>query len=316
MEYKNEIFIGIDVSKDSLDIYDGERSGKTTNDVKGIMSFVKRLKSSKVAPLVVVESTGGYERGVVRALWREKIPVSVVNPRQSKRFVQSLGMQAKTDKIDAKMLWRFAKATNPSPTKSPGQEELKLSELIDRRRQLVETLIVEKNRLKTPGISNNTIKSIKKIISVLTKEIELITKEATQIIDANSEMKRKASVLKSEHGVGEVLTLTLLGDLTELGKLNRNKIGALVGVAPFDNQSGSFNGKRRISGGRKHIRAILYMCALAAIRKSPTLKPYFLRLVKRGKPKMCALVACMRRLLLILNAKMRDFYQSQQLQGA
>ena len=306
MKEEAEIFVGVDVSKDTLDVFDGVKSYRVQAKPAKIRELVMRLKGAK---LVVVESTGGYEMALVKELWQAEVPVSIVNPRQVKRFAQGLAVEAKTDKIDAKILQKFAVKNTPRETPRPSDEQLRLSELIDRRRQLIESLIIEKNRAKAPAISAQMNKDIKRAVSFLEKEVKRVTELAQEIINSTPELKAKAEVLSSEHGVGAVLTLSLLSDLPELGTINRNKIGALVGVAPYDNQSGSRDGRRHIRGGRKHIRAILYMATLAAIRRSPVLKPYFIAQVKRGKPKMSALIACMRKLLLILNSKMRAYYQ-------
>ena len=313
MKIEKEIFIGIDVSKERLDIFDGMKGSTSSTTPQKIKQLAEIFKEKKVT-LVVVESTGGYERGIVKALWEVGVPVSIVNPRQVKRFAQGLAVEAKTDKIDARILQKFAVMIRPRVTPPMAENMMRLSELLDRRRQLIESLITEKNRIKTPDRSKEMIRSVKRFIAFLQKELEGVTKAALEIIQADCKLKTKAELLLSEHGVGQVLTLTLLGELPELGTINRAKISALVGVAPFDNQSGTRDGKRHIRGGRKHVRSILYMATLAAIRRSPKLKPYFISQVKKGKPKMSALIACMRRLLITLNAKMRALISSEQFQ--
>lgn len=315
MKVEKEIFIGIDVSKERLDMFDGIKGNTSSTNPKKIKQLAEIFKEKKVT-LVVVESTGGYERGIVKALWEVGVPVSIVNPRQVKRFAQGLAVEAKTDKIDARVLQKFAEMIRPRATPPMTENMLRLSELLDRRRQLIESLITEKNRLKTPDRSKEMLRSVTRLIAFLQKELDGVTKAAREIIQADSKLKAKAELLLSEHGVGEVLTLTLLGELPELGTINRAKISALVGVAPFDNQSGTRDGRRHIRGGRKQVRTILYMAALTAIRRSPTLKPYFINQVKKGKPKKSALVACMRKLLITLNAKMRALILSEQFQAA
>ena len=306
MENGTEVFVGIDVSQGWLDVADGRRVWRRKNTAFDAKKLASELRKAGVT-LVVVESTGGYERIVLQALWDAGVPVSLVNPRQTKRFAQGLAVEAKTDRIDAQMLQRFGSMVRPRPTPRPEPEILQLQQLLDRRRQLIELMIIEKNRAKAPLCDKSHRRSIRKVLAVLQREVRAISKAATKIIDAHQILREKHAVLFSEHGVGDVLALTLLADVPELGTLNRGKIGALIGVAPLNHQSGSRDAKRFIRGGRKHVRQILYMATVAAIRRSTTLKPYFLRLVKRGKPKMIAVIACMRRLLLTLNAKMRAF---------
>lgn len=310
MKEENEVYVGIDVSKDSLDIFDGVRNYAIRTCPKRMKLLAERFKKESVK-LVVVESTGGYERTMVKALWELDVPVSVVNPRQVKRFAQGLAVEAKTDKLDARTLQKFAQMIKPRATPQPSKEMMALSELLDRRRQLTESLITEKNRVKAPGISQSMIRNIKRMICFLEKELKAVTLMAEQIIGQSAELKGKYKVLSSEYGVGTILSLTLIGELPELGTINRRQISALVGVAPFDNQSGKRDGRRHIRGGRKHIRSILYMATLAAIRSSTHLKSYYLNQVKRGKAKMSAVIACMRKLLIMLNAKMRVFIHSQ-----
>lgn len=310
MKEENEVYVGIDVSKDSLDIFDGVRNYAIRTCPKRMKLLAERFKKESVK-LVVVESTGGYERTMVKALWELDVPVSVVNPRQVKRFAQGLAVEAKTDKLDARTLQKFAQMIKPRATPQPSKEMMALSELLDRRRQLTESLITEKNRVKAPGISQSMIRNIKRMICFLEKELKAVTLMAEQIIGQSTELKGKYKVLSSEYGVGTILSLTLIGELPELGTINRRQISALVGVAPFDNQSGKRDGRRHIRGGRKHIRSILYMATLAAIRSSTHLKSYYLNQVKRGKAKMSAVIACMRKLLIMLNAKMRVFIHSQ-----
>jgi transposase len=315
MEKEEGVFVGIDVCKSWLDVFDGKQCYRVSNSKKGLKKLVFRLHKVK-ACLVVVESTGGYERLALQALWENKIPVALVNPRQTKRFAQGLAVEAKTDVIDAKMLQRFAQMVRPRALPPPSAQMLKLQGVLDRRRQLIETIIAEKNRAKAPLVDTFQKRSILRVLKVLKKELALISAEAQKLIEANETLRAKRDLLLSEHGVGEVLALTLLADVEELGTLNRAKVTSLIGLAPLDRQSGTKDGRRFIRGGRKHVRHVLYMATVAAIRRSPTLKPYFLRLVKRGKPKMVAIIACMRRLLITLNAKMRVFLEAQTLKAA
>lgn len=307
MEANVGVFVGIDVSKEWLDVSDGKHLYRVTNSRRELNRAVKKLRK---ATLVVVESTGGYERALIEALWDNEIPVALVNPRQTKRFAQGLAVEAKTDRIDAQMLQRFAVMVRPKALPKPRAEVVSLQRVLDRRRQLVESIVIEKNRAKAPAIDSFHKGSIKRVLSILQKELKVVNAQARTIINSDEELRAKRDLLLSEHGVGDVLALTLLADLTELGTLNRAKITSLVGLAPLDRQSGSTDGRRFIRGGRKHVRHVLYMATVAAIRRSPSLKPYFLKQVQRGKLKMFALIACMRKLILTLNAKMRIFLQS------
>jgi transposase len=313
MEEQSKVFIGIDVGKDTLAVNTG-REWNVSNTERGIRKLV--ISFQKINPaLVVVESTGGHENAVMEALWSAGIPVSRVNPYRTKAFARSLGINAKTDPIDAAMLRKFAEQIRPTPTPAPSADVRKIKPLIDRRIQITAMIAQEKNHLKAPLIDALTQKSIQRILEVLKQELKEIDAHILEVINTSKELSSKASVLQQHVGVGPVLTMTLLGDLPELGTISRQKIGALVGVAPFHNQSGSFDGKRSIRGGRKHVRSILYMATVAAIRYNQGLKAFFLRLVKQGKPKMVALVAAMRRLLVILNAAMRALLQNQPLVG-
>lgn len=305
MKKENEVFVGIDISKDWVDVADGSEEARIANVPGALKRLASKLKQ-KGTKLVVVESTGGYERMLLEALWDAQVPVAMVNPRQTKHFARGLAVEAKTDQIDARLLQRFAAMVQPAATQRPSPEIIELQTLLDRRRQLLELTVMEKNRLKAPLASIHSKKSIERVLKTFAKEVKQLSLKANSIIDAHPLLRKKRDLLLSEHGVGEVLALTLLGDVPELGTLNRAKISALIGVAPINRQSGSKDSKRSIRGGRKHVRQILYMSTVAAIRRSPSLKPYFLRLVKRGKPKMIALIACMRRLLISLNSKMRN----------
>lgn len=310
MKIEKELFLGIDVCKEWLDISDGGRTWRIANTAASVLKLTKRLAKHKPS-LVVVESTGGYERTVLELFWSAQISIALVNPRQTKRFAQGLAVEAKTDRIDAQMLQRFAAMVRPQATPRPAPEIIELKALLDRRRQLMGILVIEKNRIKAPLTTTPQRSSMRRVITLIEREIKALSEQAHKIIDAHAFLRAKKAVLLSEHGVGEVLALTLLGDVPELGTLNRAKLGALIGVAPLNNQSGARDSRRFIRGGRKHVRHVLYMATVAAIRRSPSLKPYFLRLVKRGKPKMVALIACMRKLLLTLNAKMRCFLGQQ-----
>ncbi len=310
METRKEVFVGIDVSKENLDC-DWGSYRRFENTPSGVKSIIKQLKKLAVK-LVVVESTGGYERALLEALWDAKIPVSHVNPRKTKAFADSLGQHAKTDKLDACLLRQFGEKLLPPVTPAPSPEVRGLQVLLDRRTQLVGMRTEEKNRAKNPAITKEIRGMIRKSIIFITKELNRITLSIEKAIDASAVLKAKAAVLQKEMAVGPVLVMTLLGDLPELGTVPREKISALVGVAPLNNQSGNSDRPRTIRAGRKQVRAVLYMATVCAIRRNPKIKAYFLSLVKRGKHKMVALVAAMHRFIVHLNAVMRDFLAGSQ----
>lgn len=299
----DKLYAGIDVSKDSLDC-DYGKDESFENSVEGIRHLVKQFKAAGVT-LVVVESTGGYERSVVAALCAAHVPVAVMNPRRTHSFARSLGVEAKTDKIDARILRLFGERMNPVPRKLPPEKVEKLQFLLDRRLQLVDMIVAEKNHLKAPLGCPETKKSITSILKALTKELKAIESRAAAIIEANADLKLIADTVQQEKGVGPVLTLSLLADLPEIGTINRAQVSALLGVAPFDDQSGNSDGRRSIKGGRQRLRQTLYMATVCAIRRNQKLKDFFLALVKRGKHKMVALVATMRKFIIRLNSLVR-----------
>lgn len=305
METIREVFVGIDVSKGYLDC-DWGNYRRFENTASSIKSIIKQLKKLAVK-LVVIESTGGYERALLEALWDFGIPVAHVNPRKTKAFACSLGLQAKTDKIDARLLRKFGETLNPQVTPPPSVEIRELQALLDRRTQLVGMRTEEKNRAKNPAVTKLIRGMIGKSILFLTNEIKRITLSIEKLIETSPELKAKAEVLHREMAVGPVLVMTLLGDLPELGTISREKISALVGVAPLNNQSGNSDKARPIRAGRKQVRQVLYMATVCAIRRNPKIKAYFLALVKRGKHKMVALIAAMHRFIINLNAVMRDY---------
>lgn len=298
------IYVGIDVSKAWLDVavHETEVAWRIANDDKGIPDLVKRLLRIKPA-LVVLEATGGYEMQLVAELAHAKLPVVVTNPRKVRAFARSTGRLAKTDKLDAKLLAHFAAAIQPAVRSLPSDEEEQLTGLLVRRRQLVDMLTVEKNRLHTvrPALRED----IREHIAWLQAKQAKIDEEIEQFVMGSTLWKEKDAILRSAPGVGKVTSCTLLAMLPELGTLNRQEIAALVGVAPVNKDSGRKQGKRRVYGGRATVRSVLYMAALAAKRYNPRIKEFYEALLRRGKEKKVALTACMRKLLVILNAMMR-----------
>jgi len=298
-------FIGIDVSKERLDIGVGaaDEFWQAANDEDGISGVVHRLAKLQPA-LVVVESTGGLEWPLVSELAARQIPLALVNPGRVREFAKSLGLLAKTDKLDAHLLARFGEAAQLSPTLRPDEAVQKLSSLMARRRQLLEMLVMEKNHLLSTRLSLQA--GVQEHITWLQQEIDRLTQRIQKDLQDTPGFRDKDRILRSAKGVGPITSLILLSDLPELGQLDHKKIAALVGVAPFNDDSGRRRGQRRIKGGRTHVRQALYMAAVAASRFNPTIRRFYQRLLTSGKQKKVALVACMHKLLTILNAMLRD----------
>ncbi|CAN5299853.1 IS110 family transposase [soil metagenome] len=300
--------VGIDVSKERLDVclMPGSETLVVSNDQPGIESLLGRLRQSP-PKLVVLEASGRYERPVAAALAASGIVLAVVNPRQARDFAKATGRLAKTDRIDAEILARFAVAVGPRPSVLPDEEAQALQAILTRRRQLVEMLTAENNRLGMASNSSATVaKRIRAHIKWLQKELERTDGELDAAVEASTLWKENEALLRSVPGVGPVLARTLLAELPELGTISPKRLSALVGVAPFNRDSGTFQGKRQVWGGRSPVRAVLYMAALVATRHNPVIREFYERLLASGKPKKVALVACMRKLLSILNAVLRD----------
>jgi transposase len=298
------IFVGIDVSKARLDIAmrpSGE-SESVANDKAGIQTLVRRLGEIQPA-LIVLEATGGLERCVTCALASAELPVVVVNPRQVRDFAKATGQLAKTDQIDAWVLARFAQALRPSVRPLPDEVTLELRALIARRRQITEMIVAERNRL---GAASKAVsKRIDAHLRWLEAELGRADKDLDQRIRQSPIWQENQDLLKSAPGIGPIVSRTLLAELPELGELNRRQIAALAGVAPFNCDSGKLQGRRAIWGGRASVRAALYMAALVASRHNAVIQALYQRLLKAGKARKVALVACMRKLLTILNAMIK-----------
>jgi transposase len=294
-------FVGIDVSKAHLDIA-SRSTGKrwqVKNDSEGIAELVQQLRTLKPT-LIVLEATGGLETAVTAALAAAGLQIAIINPRQARDFGKSLGRLAKTDKIDAEMLARFAEAIRPEPRSLPDEQTQELQAVLVRRRQLVEMLVAEKNRFP---LAHSTMRPrIQEHIAWLEQELGDIDKDLHQRLQSSPLWREKEELLRSVKGIGPVTATTLLAELPELGQLNRKKIAALVGVAPFNCDSGKMHGRRAIWGGRACVRNALYMATLSATRCNEIIQPYYEHLIRGGKLKKVALVACMRKLLTILNA--------------
>jgi transposase len=299
-----DVFVGIDVSKRTLDV--ATTTGITrqvANDEVGIAALVAELSTLRPT-LVVLEATGNYQAGLVAALVVAKIATAVINPRQARDFAKAMGQLAKTDAIDAAVLARFAQAIRPEPRTPVDAETVALDALLTRRRQVVGMITAETNRLQQSAATVRT--KIETHINFLRKELADINRELDEAIRNSPVWREHEDLLRSVPGVGRVLASTLLGELPELGKLNRKQMAALVGVAPLNRDSGMMRGKRTVFGGRASVRKALYMATLSATRSNPLIRSFYQRLCQLGKPKKVALVACMRKLLTILNSMMRD----------
>ena len=298
------IFVGMDVSQDTVDI--AVQPGtvfQVTNDELGIAEAVTRLQALQPT-LIVLEATGGLEMPLAGALAAAALPVVVVNPRQVRDFARATGQLAKTDRLDAQVLAHFAAAIRPPVRPVPDEQTQALAALVARRRQLIEMLTAEKNRLRLAA--RPIQKRVQAHITWLENELERTTTDLTVLMRESPVWREKEEVLRSVPGVGPVLTTTLFANLPELGTLTRKEVAALAGVAPFPRDSGTLKGRRAIWGGRAHVRAALYMAALVATRKNPVIRAFYQRLCHAGKAKKLALTACMRKLLTILNAMVKS----------
>jgi transposase len=301
-----EVFVGIDVSKDRLDVHvlpSGEGFSATT-DAEGLASLCDRLDGLKPAT-VALEATGGFEVVAAGALSAAGLPVVVVNPAQVRAFAKALGQRAKTDPVDARVIALFAQAVRPQLRPLPDEAQRLLQDLVARRRQILQMLGAERQRLGRT-LELRLKKSLQRLIRALEKELGEIDGEIDQQVRSSPAWRRKEDLLQSAPGVGKVVARTLLAEMPELGRLDRREAAALAGLAPFTRQSGQWRGKSFIGGGRTQVRSILFMAALSACRHNPQLKAFRQRLIDAGKPKMVALVAVARKLLILLNAMLRD----------
>ncbi len=298
---------GIDVSKSHLDICVGTTQQRVANDANGWSELTSILQAAHV-DLVVLEATGGYERGLVCALQSAGVCVARINPRQARDFAKSMGVLAKTDQVDARVLRDFADVLSRHADRhkfvTPMLEQARqaLAELMTRRRQLVDMRVAEHNRLEHAG--PRAAKSITSVLKLLDKQIAAIDAHIDDHMDLHFKAQRQ--LLDTVKGVGPVTILTLTAALPELGRLGRRQIAKLVGVAPLADDSGGRTGKRRTWGGRSEVRSVVYMAAIVAMRHNEVIRAFYERLVLAGKPKKVAIVACMRKLLTILNAMLRD----------
>jgi transposase len=276
---------------------------KVANTEEDISKLVEALKSYTVN-LIVLEATGGLETELVIQLQAAGLPVALINPRQGRNFAKATGKLAKTDAIDAQILAHFGEAMKPQILAVESEESRQLSDLISRRRQLVEMRTAEKNRRERAR--GKALADIEAHLEYLDNCLEKLNQEIEELTQANQQWLEKVNLLKTVPGIGQVISTTLVSDLPELGQLTAKQISRLVGVAPINHDSGQHKGKRMISGGRAHVRAILYMGAVVAMRHNPVIKAFYERLLGRGKSKKLALTACVRKILVILNAMVRS----------
>ena len=300
----NEVWVGVDVSKGRLDVAvrPGDEAWSVENGKAAIKALTRKLK--KLCPQrIVLEATGGYEYELARCLGKAGLPVAVVNPRQVRDFARATGRLAKTDPIDAKILAHFAEAVKPQCRAIKDRQLDELDQLVTRHRQLVEMIVAERNRrMSLRGEAQNDIDVT---VRFLKGRLQQVDERLKALIEGNTEWNRKAELLNSVPGVGPVLISSMIAELPELGTMNRKQIAALVGVAPFNNDSGKSQGRRHVWGGRAHLRALLYMSVVAGLRFNPTVRAFYQHLRQAGKAPKVALVACMRKLLVRLNAMVK-----------
>jgi transposase len=301
-----EHFVGIDVAKDRLDVHirPGGEVFAVARDGNGLTLLVERLQTLAPA-LIALEATGGYETVVASTLGAAQLPLAVINPRQIRDFARATGKLAKTDRIDAAAIAHFAEAVRPAARPIASAEAQALGELVARRRQVIEMVIAERHRRRMAS-QRRVIRAIERHLALLQTELSELEGDIDGAIRKSPAWQADADLLASVPGVGKATLRTLIAELPELGHLNRRKIAALVGVAPINRDSGTLRGRRTIAGGRPAVRTALYMAALVASRANPLIAAYYAKLRAAGKTGKQALVACIRRLVVILNAILRD----------
>lgn len=300
------VVVGIDVSKDHLDVHvrPGGESFRVSRDSDGLDELIGRLQPHGSA-LVALEATGGFETVVAASLGTAGLAVIIVNPVQVRAFAKALGKRAKTDRIDAAVIAHFTEATNPDVRALPDEATRLLSALLARRRQIVQMIVAERQRLRVMT-APRLQQSVARLLKALQKELAALDKEIDDSVRRSPVWREKEDLLKSVPGVGPTIARTLLAEMPELGTLDRREAASLAGLAPFTRQSGQWRGRSFIGGGRSSVRAMLYMGAMAAVRFNPALRGFYQRLLTAGKPKNLALIAVARKLLTILNAILRD----------
>jgi len=302
----DRMFVGIDVSKDRLDVHmvpSGEAFAVARHG-EGLTELIERLRAQPIS-LVVLEATGGYETVVAAALAAAGLPLVVVNPRQIRDFARATGRLAKTDRLDAQSIARFAEAVRPEPRPVPDTAARALGELVARRRQILEMMVAERNR-RRHLTQKRLLRGVDRILALMQDQLAQIEHDIDGAIRNTPAWREREDLLKSVPGIGNTIARTLIAELPELGRLDRRRIAALVGVAPINRDSGTLRGRRSIAGGRGSVRAALYMGVIVAIRHKLPLNDTYSRLRKAGKAPKVAIVACMRKLITQLNAILRD----------
>lgn len=300
------VVVGIDVSKDHLDVHVRPEglAFRVDRDEQGLDALLGQLRPLDPV-LVALEATGGFETLVAARLGTAGLPVIIVNPVQVRRFAQALGKRAKTDPIDAAVIAHFAEATNPVVRPLPDDATRLLGELLARRRQIIQMIVAERQRLRLMA-APRLKQSVERLLKALQKELATLDKDLDDSVRKSPVWRDKEDLLRSVPGVGPTIARTLLAEMPELGTLDRREVASLAGLAPFTRQSGQWRGKSFIGGGRSPVRAMLYLGALSASRFNPQLRAFYQRLLAAGKPKAVALIAVARKLLTVLNAVLRD----------
>lgn len=304
--YQN--YVGVDVSKNRLDVFfSGTRRRLSLPNITECIAERLLPHIPVRETLVVMEATGGYQTFLVQVLAKAGIAVAIVNPRRVRDFAKSLGRDAKTDAIDAEVIARYGEVVKPAPIPAKSDDQAKLEALVTRRSQLVDLITQENNRLRQT-YDNEIKEDIRQVLESLKKQLKSIEERLQKQLDMTSspQQRRRAEIVQSAKGVGKVTTCTFLAQLPELGTLSRGAITRLVGVAPLNRDSGMWQGKRFISGGRSHVRRVLYMATLVAVRHNDRIRQHYQHLLSKGKAKKVAIVACMRKLLTILNVLIKN----------
>ncbi|MDI1315209.1 IS110 family transposase [Prosthecobacter sp.] len=303
------VYLGVDVSKDSLDVHFFKQSHQFPNTAAGIAELLKLIARHSGTVHVICEATGGYERALCSALHAKKITLSVVNPRLPRDFARSQNRLAKTDRIDAHVLADYGASAAPAPTPPPDPNTARLAQIVGQRNMLVTERAAFKTRLHQAD-DEQLIEQLERFISTFDKEIDSLDTLMRKLVETDASLTSRAARLQQAQGIGRNTALLLCSHMPELGTLNRSQAAALAGLAPFNRDSGRWRGQRHISGGRGEVRRMLYMCSLTAIRKNSILKAFYQRLIASGKPAKLALTAVARKLLVLLNAALKNEHLS------
>jgi transposase len=306
MDGENLTWVGIDVAKATLDLHflpSGQKH-TLTNNPPGHRQL-QELLPDPAACRIVLEATGGYERQLVADLLDQGYHVAVINPKRARDFAKALGLVAKTDRIDARVLALFAQKVQPAPAQKTPEKQAEIQQFVARRRQLIDLRTMESNRLEIIR-AKGVRKSIEAVLKLLDRQISEVEAAIEALVESDDDWRQKAQLVQSVPGLGGVTATTLVAEVPELGQLNRQQISSLIGLAPFNRDSGAHHGKRSIGGGRKSVRSVLYMAALAARRCNPVIKAFADRLAQQGKPFKVVLTACMRKLLVIVNSLLKS----------